>query len=190
MTGGVYMVETKKPVYKKWWMWLIVFFAALVIYGAATGINQAQKDVDKNETEAAEKEESQENEVKEDEADLSREEEIQAAVEDVIAEDFKGTDIDKIAVNENLGLEDGSYIVQPHLTWNVKNKEKTTREMLEQYSDHLAAKLAAETDVSEITVFWEVPYHKEDNNVAKFSYTREDDKMMVEEAWYDTVIRE
>lgn len=183
------MKEVKKPLYKKWWIWLIAFFAVLVIYGAATGINQAQNEVNEKGTEAAEKEDTQ-NEDTENEADLSREEEIQAAVEDIIAEVFKGTDIDKIAVNENLGLEDGSFIVLPHLTWNVKNKEKMTREMLEQYSDHLAAKLAAESDVSEITIFWEVPYHKEGSNAAKFSYTRADDKMAIEEAWYDPVISE
>lgn len=62
--------------------------------------------------------------------------------------------------------------------------------MLSMYSEHLAAKLAKESDVSEITVFWEVPYHKEANNVAKFSYERNGEQMMVGEEWFDQVIRE
>ncbi len=179
----------KKPIYKKWWIWLIAFFAILVIFGAATGINQAQEDIEEAETE--EKEDTQENEAEEETpTDLSREEEIQEVVQGILDEDIKNTEVREIKVNENLGLEDGSYIVLPHLTWEVSNKAKTTREMLEQYSDHLAAKLADETDISEVTIFWEVPYHLEDSNAAKFSYTREDDKMMVDEAWYDTVIKE
>lgn len=87
--------------------------------------------------------------------------------------------VKEIKVNENMGLDDGSYIVLPHLTWYVKNKEKTTREMLSMYSENIAAKLAGESDVSKVTVFWEVPYHLEGDNSAKFSYIRQGDGMLI-----------
>lgn len=40
------MEQKKKPFYKKWWIWLIAFFAVLTIYGAITGVEQARDDVD------------------------------------------------------------------------------------------------------------------------------------------------
>lgn len=39
----------KKPLYANWWFWLIVFFVAIAIYGAITGVNQAKDDL-KNST--------------------------------------------------------------------------------------------------------------------------------------------
>ena len=122
--------------------------------------------------------------------ELERDEEIEALAKEIVGDDFNKTDIKKIAVNKNMGLDDGSYIVLPHLTWDVKNKEKMTREMLSQYSNHLAAILADESDISEITVFWEVPYHKEGENIAKFNFTREGDGMAKGDVWYDPLIRE
>lgn len=67
------METSKKPIYKKWWIWLIAVFAILVIYGAATGINEAKEEIDKEEpaeVEAAEQEEltSEEEETSEDDS--------------------------------------------------------------------------------------------------------------------------
>ncbi len=54
----------------------------------------------------------------------------------------------------------------------------------------LAATLAKHTNITEITIFWEVPYHLEGNNVAKMSYSRSGDGMAIGEKWYDPLIRE
>lgn len=35
-----------KPIYNKWWFWLIAFFVILTIYGAITGVNQAKEDIE------------------------------------------------------------------------------------------------------------------------------------------------
>ncbi|MEK3887330.1 hypothetical protein [Bacillus sp. FSL K6-3431] len=58
------------------------------------------------------------------------------------------------------------------------------------YSDNIAAKLAEETDVSEITVFWEVPDHLEGNNVAKYMYERSGDGMAKVDNWLAPKIRD
>lgn len=173
--------KPKKPIYKKWWIWLAAAVLAIGIYGVATNEERTAKN-ENDEVAAAEEKGTP--------ADLSREEEIKEVIQDILDEDLSNTEVKEIKVNENLGLEDGSYIVLPHLIWSTKNKADTTRDILKQYSDHLAAKLADESDISEITVFWEVPYHKEEDNVAKFSYTREGDNMAIGETWYDQIIRE
>lgn len=143
---------------------------------------EVEEETDTNGEEVQDEEEPKEEE-------LSREDKIKSVVEAIIHDDLNSTDVNKLEVNENLGLDDGSYIVLPHLKWNVKNKEKTTREMLEMYSDHLAVKLAEESDVSEITVFWEVPYHLEGDNIAKFMYERSGDGMAKTDNWFAPVLQ-
>ena len=108
---------------------------------------------------------------------------IKQTVEGVIADDLSNVTIKKIDINEHAGRNDGTYIVLPHLKLDAKNSASTTLKILEQYSDHIAAKLADITEVSEITVFWEVPYHLEGNNVAKFMYERSGDGMVKVDKW-------
>lgn len=131
--------------------------------------------------EAYEKKQAKEEEMKD----------IENTIKDRVSDEYSGTVIKKIDINENLGTDDeDDYIVLPHLRWDVKNKPKMTREMLEMYSDDLAAILAKHTNITEITIFWEVPYHLEGNNVAKMSYSRSGDGMAIGEKWYDPLIRE
>ena len=69
---------------------------------------------------------------------------------------YADTDIDHITVNND-------NIVLAYLVWNVKNSEKTTKEMLRMYSDDLAATLVKDyDDLKEIAVFWNVPYLSKD----------------------------
>ncbi len=110
--------------------------------------------------------------------EMTEADEIKQTVEAIIEEDFDMTDIDSIEVNENAGLQDGSYIVLPHLIWNQKNGADMTKEMLTMYSDHLAAKLAEE-NVSEVAIFWLVPYHNEESNTAKMTYENTADGMAI-----------
>lgn len=131
--------------------------------------------------EAYEKKRAQEEEIKD----------IEKTIKDRVSDEYRGTVIKKIDINENLGTDDeDDYIVLIHLKWDVKNKPKMTRKMLEMYSDDLAATLAKHTNITEITIFWEVPYHLEGNNVAKMSYSRSGDGMAIGEKWYDPLIRE
>lgn len=116
---------------------------------------------------------------------------IEKTIKDRVSDEYYDTVIKKIDINENLGSdEEDDYIVLPHLKWDVKNKPKMTREMLELYSDDLAATLAKHTNITEITIFWEVPYHLEGENIAKMHYNRVGDGMAIGKRWYDPLIRE
>ena len=71
------------------------------------------------------------------------------------------TILDELRVNENSGTDSNKdVIVLANLTWRVqKVLKKTTIEMLEMYSDRLAAKLAPElAEGSEIALFWNAEY--------------------------------
>lgn len=108
---------------------------------------------------------------------------IKDSIRDIVSDELSDVTVNKIDVNEHMGRNDGTYIALPYLKWNVENSAGTTLKMLKKYSDHLAAKLADDKNVSEITVFWEVPYHLEGNNVAKFMYERSGDGMAKVDKW-------
>ena len=91
---------------------------------------------------------------------------IKKELDDQIAD----TILDELRVNENSGTDSNKdVIVLANLTWRVqKVLKKTTIEMLEMYSDHLAAKLAPElAEGSEIALFWNAEYTGLD---IKYSY--------------------
>lgn len=43
-------MKEKKPIYKKWWFWVIAVLAVLTIYGAIEGVNQAKEQIIEEET--------------------------------------------------------------------------------------------------------------------------------------------
>ena len=130
--------------------------------------------------------ETQENEdVKESE---STDEKIKRELEGIVSKDLNSTSITEIAVNNYQGEAD-KYIVLPHLVWDVPNSKETTVEMLEMYSDHIAANLYEQEGIEEITVFWEVPYHLKGENIAKFNYMRTANGMDKNDKWLDSVLQ-
>lgn len=201
-------VKVKKAFYKKWWFITVIVLFILAAIGAAMdedeevqkvknveSVDQTEADEEPAEivTEDEDKTDLEFEEVTEDvveEPEVTREDEIRDAVEAIIKEDLNSTNIKEVKVNLHMGRDDGTYLVLPHLKWNVKNRAKTTREMLQMYSDNIAAKLADEEDVSEITIFWEVPYHQEGDNVAKYEYTRAGNNMSKGTVWLAPKIRD
>lgn len=100
--------------------------------------------------------------------------EIKAALEYIVAENYDKTDVDHITINPNHGTdEDGDYIALVYLVWNVKNGADTTKRMMAMYSEDLAARTGTNIPgVSELTVFWTIPYHDKNNVSVKYSYER------------------
>lgn len=128
-------------------------------------------------------------EVKETITPETREGEIELIIKDIVKEQYKSTSIKDITINDNLGTEEeGDYITLIYLSFDVKNKAKTVKEMVDMYSSDLGARLANEKDISEIAIFWEVPYLKEGSNIVKFNLQRTGDKMAFEDKWYDNSI--
>ncbi|MEV2911154.1 hypothetical protein ABNF65_21740 [Paenibacillus larvae] len=92
--------------------------------------------------------------------------------------DYKETSIKEIQINEHMGTDDpDDYIVLVHLKFDRENTAWGAKGILGVYADDLAAHLADQKNVTEVTVFWEVPYLKNGANIAKFNYTRKGDKM-------------
>ena len=119
--------------------------------------------------------------------DGSVEKDIQNYAAKIIKEDYTDTDIQELAINENLGTEEsGDYIILARLTWNVKNSGSTSKEMLEMYSDDFAARIGKDQlAVNEIAVFWTVPYLDDAN--AKWAYERSGEGMYLSDNMADTI---
>lgn len=85
---------------------------------------------------------------------------VNSIIRKELSDQVKNTILSSITVNENLGTNsENDVVVLANLSWSVKNREETTREMLEMYSDHLAVKIASELeDGSEIALFWKATY--------------------------------
>jgi len=115
-------------------------------------------------------------------------EDLKKMVSDIVSTDLNGTTINDLIVN-NYQAEENKYIVLPHLKWETKNSKKRTVEMLEMYSDHIAAKLYEQKGIEEITIFWEVPYHLEGENIAKFNYMRNANGMAKNDKWLAPVLQ-
>ncbi|WP_148139370.1 hypothetical protein [Wohlfahrtiimonas chitiniclastica] len=75
------------------------------------------------------------------------------------------------------------------MRWDRKNDPTQTKNMLQMYSARLANEISKHKNVSEIVIFWEVPYHSEDSNIAKFNYARKNNEMTVGAEWFAPVIR-
>lgn len=152
---------------------------------AACGDNASSAEEEgTNENNASAEENNSEND--NNEAELTREDEIEAFVIEVIEENINSTDITDIRVNEHQGTDDpDDFLVLIDLTWNVKNRAGTTQEMLEMYNSHIGAKLAKLEDVEEVTIFWEVPYLAEGENIVKANLHRDGENMYFEEHWFN-----
>lgn len=99
---------------------------------------------------------------------------IESSIRSHINKNYKDTDIDSITINND-------SIALVHLTWNVKNTAGTTKDMLKMYSDDLAATMAAEhKELTEIAVFWKVPYLSSD---CKWHYECKDGKAFMDDSF-------
>lgn len=108
--------------------------------------------------------------------------EIKTDIKNKVTNEYSGASIKEIQIEDNIATEDeAGYIVLSYLKWDVENDAEMTKKMLEEYSDDLGATLVKHESIREITIFWEVPYHLEDANIAKMIYTRNGDMMDIGE---------
>lgn len=98
--------------------------------------------------------------------------------------------ITSISINENLGTdEENDFVVLAYLSFDVKNKPNTTKEMLTLLNNEIGVNMAEIDNISELTIFWEVPYLNSSNdNVAKANLLRNEKGFYFEEEWYDSSI--
>lgn len=99
---------------------------------------------------------------------------IPSIIEGVIIEKTNGITIKDITINPFLGegAKEGDKIVLIYLRWDVANSAEMTRAMLKLNGTRIISALESESEVKEVVIFWEVPYHLEGGNSAKLSYER------------------
>lgn len=117
---------------------------------------------------------------------------ISFEVESVIRNSTSQTSVSitSISINENLGTdEENDFVVLAYLSFDVKNKPKTTKEMLNLLNNEIGVNMAEIDNISELTIFWEVPYlNSSHDNVAKANLLRNDKGFYFEEEWYNSSI--
>ncbi|MGH0421947.1 hypothetical protein [Bacillus cytotoxicus] len=116
---------------------------------------------------------------------------LESDITGLIENKITNADISKIEVNEHLGTqEDGDYIALIHLKYNPKNSKETTLKLIDVYNNEIGAQLAEKKEIQEATIFWEVPYIKEDMNVVKASLQRNGDNMVFKDVWVAPLMKQ
>ncbi|MGY8620291.1 hypothetical protein ACN6A9_01760 [Bacillus safensis] len=137
------------------------------------------KDAEEDKNEAYTSEEVEDNS-EEDELGMVKDD-AEIEIKKIIEKNYKTTSIEKIEINEDMGSsEKNKLIALVYLSFDALNTSKTAYNMVEMYSDDLAANIGKENDtVNQIAVFWKVPYIDEEETVAKFSYERSGKQMKI-----------
>lgn len=137
------------------------------------------KDTDKASTEDVKK-------VLDQYSDTDKEKErVEKQIQAYIDKNYTFTTIDSITINPNLGTDDEKdYIALVNLTWDQKNSGKTSKSVLDMYSSDMAARVYEDLpELSELAVFWNVPYLKA---YAKISFERKKNGMAYSDTYYDS----
>lgn len=169
---------SNKPFYKRVWFWVVVVVLILIVIIAS---GSDSNNIDKAKDDENNTSSSIEKYLDKPYDENSEEMKIAKTAFDRIQSKFEDTDITKITVNENSGTDNpDDYVLLVNLTWNRKNKEDTTKEMMRMYCDDLAAyTVESNSKVQEVALFWTIPYHKEDGVSAKCSYEQKNGKMIL-----------
>ncbi|MBE7009108.1 MAG: hypothetical protein E7422_08245 [Ruminococcaceae bacterium] len=118
--------------------------------------------------------------------DESVEAKFERKVKEYISNNYSQTVLDRVTINPDLGTDaDGDYIALVYLTWNVKNKGQTSKDMLTMYSEDMAVRVYDDMpEIQELAVFWTVPYLN--NGSAKLSFERNDKGMAYTDKVFDS----
>lgn len=103
----------------------------------------------------------------------------------IVSTDLDNVSVTDLRINNDASVDEERYIVLVDVEWDMKNRPKTTKEMLDMYSDHLAAKLSDEELIYELVLFWTVPYHKENDSILKRTYENKEGNMYLEDEMKD-----
>ena len=171
-------IKAKKPVYKRWWFWVIV---AVVIIAGLTNTGYKESGAVENTGAAAIAEAADTIMASADEHTATDPKStIEQTIRDRITDNYADTTIDSITINKNLGTVDDTndYIALVYLTWSLKNTGPTAKPVLQLYGDDLATTIGESCeDLAEVVVFWNVTYL--DANV-KVAYERNGSGAMLE----------
>ncbi|HBU92392.1 MAG TPA: hypothetical protein DEB53_14465 [Bacillus pumilus] len=107
--------------------------------------------------------------------------EAEYKIESIVEDNYKTASIEKIEINQDMSTDqDNKLIALVHLSFDFKNSAQTSYNMVEMFSDDLASKIGTDNNtINQIAVFWKVPYIDEDETLAKFSYERSGEHMII-----------
>lgn len=118
--------------------------------------------------------------------------EIVSEVESSVRSSLSRVDatISDISVNENLGTDnEDDYIALIYLSFDAKNTPRTSKDMINLITNEVAYNLVKVNNISEITIFWTVPYlSSSNNNIAKANLLRNKSGFYFADEWYDPAI--
>ena len=189
--------KVKKPIYKKWWFWVIIAVLVLGVFGSggndseisspeeATEVEeQKQEEKQESQEEKQEKQDNKKDEKQEEEkveesknTDLKTDEGKQAWVQAYFDEYIKsfGT-LDHTTINADAGEGEG-YIMLVYCSFDQKNKAETAKSTISTFAQDMAARVGQDLpDVNELCIFWEVPYL---NSNAKTQFERSGNGMAI-----------
>ena len=102
------------------------------------------------------------------------------------SKEYTDCQVTDITVNIETNSDPIQHIVLVYCEYARNNSLDTTREMIDIYSDDIAAYLAQKHDsVSEVYVFWTVPKYYANNIAAKCSYNIHDAKAFIADKFGD-----
>ncbi|WP_025094098.1 hypothetical protein [Bacillus safensis] len=107
--------------------------------------------------------------------------EAEYEIESIVEDNYKTASIEKIEINQDMSTDqDNKLIALVYLSFDFKNSAQTSYNMVEMFSDDLASKIGTDNNtINQIAVFWKVPYIDEGETLAKFSYERSGEHMII-----------
>ncbi|WP_144455688.1 hypothetical protein [Bacillus pumilus] len=107
--------------------------------------------------------------------------EAEYKIKSIVEDNYKAASIEKIEINQDMSTDqDNKLIALVYLSFDFKNSAQTSYNMVEMFSDDLASKIGTDNNtINQIAVFWKVPYIGEDETLAKFSYERSGEQMII-----------
>lgn len=107
--------------------------------------------------------------------------EAEYEIESIVEDNYKAASIEKIKINQDMSTDqDNKLIALVYLSFDFKNSAQTSYNMVEMFSDDLASKIGTDNNtINQIAVFWKVPYIDEDETLAKLSYERSGEHMII-----------
>lgn len=87
--------------------------------------------------------------------------------------DYLNTTVNEVTLNDNMGNDEGGYILLVRGTFDIKNSRESGNDVLRMYSNDLMGTLAKEgvEDIIESAIFWRDDYN---NRTVKYSYEYKD----------------
>lgn len=102
---------------------------------------------------------------------------------------FLLVDLDELDISQDAGSKKkDDKVMSIHLSFNAPNSAENARIEIEKYTMYLAADIYKQRpEISKLNVFWQAPELKDDWNVVKINFVRDDKRqdMIVKSTYFD-----